>query len=340
MTRGRDVYFGDLFGSHAGDPSDSVLKFTETNFLSEGFPAEIPYTQGEITAVSFFPAQDTATGQGELVIFTDRGAVSFDLHLPRDQWKTSTFQQISLLNSSARGHRAVVMVNSDLWIRSDAGWRAYRQARSQATGWYQLPQSTEVTPWIKADTPALLQFGSAIHFDNRLLVTSNPVPNSGRLYHNGLLVAGFLSVLSSFGQASRPAWDGHWGKLRILQLVSGTFKGQERAFAFGLDDDEQTQLFEISTQDSQDFDGPITSEIEFRSHNFNSPFNEKQLYGADIWVDKVSQPVTMDLTFRADSGNDYLPWKTFKQIRPAGGFCGEVNLRGLPDLGQWVCAPA
>jgi hypothetical protein len=64
VTRGRDVYFGDLFGSHEGDPSDSVLKFTETNFLSEGFPAEIPYTQGEITAVSFFPAQDTATGQG------------------------------------------------------------------------------------------------------------------------------------------------------------------------------------------------------------------------------------------------------------------------------------
>jgi hypothetical protein len=80
--------------------------------LNEGL-AEIPYTNGDITAASF-PSQDTATGQGGLVIFTDRGAVSFDLHLPRDQWKTTTFQRNCSLNSTAPGHRAVTMVKASM----------------------------------------------------------------------------------------------------------------------------------------------------------------------------------------------------------------------------------
>ncbi len=333
VTRDRNIYFGDLFGSHDGDPSDSVLKFTETKFLNEGFPAEIPYSDGEITAAAFFPSQDTATGQGELVVFTDRGAVSFDLHLPRDQWKTSTFQQIALLNTTARGDRAVPMVNSDLWIRSDEGWRAYRQARSLATGWYQLPQSTEVNPWTIADTPNLLRYGSAIYFENRLIATCNPVPNQGRLYHDGILVLDF-NVLSSFGQATRPAWDGHWSKLKTFQLVTGTFSGQHRAFAFGLDENNTTQLYELSTADREDWDGPITSEIEFRSHNWGEPFNEKNLYGADIWVDEVGPSVlNMELTFRADSSETYLPWKTIPNVRPPGT-CGDMTCGMVPTVGD------
>ncbi len=332
VTTGNQIYFGDLFGSHAGDPSESVLKFTETKFLSEGFPAQIPYIQGNITAAAFFPSQDTATGQGELVIFTESGAVSFDLHLPRDKWKDSTFQSISLINSTAFGNRAVVMVNSDLWIRSLAGWRAYRQARAQSVGWYQLPQSTEVSPWTDADTPSLLNFGSAINFNNRLIVTCNPVPNNGRLYHNGMLSLDF-NVLSSFGQATRPAWDGHWGKLKVLQLVSGTFRGEHRAFAFGLDSDNATQLYEITKNDREDFDGPITSEIEGRSHNFNAPFNEKNLYGADIWMDDTGPGgVAMELSFRPDSSASYLPWKTTSETLTPGD-CGNITCGGVPTVG-------
>lgn len=330
VVRGRDIFFGDLFGSHTGAPSDSILKFTETSFLNEGFPASIPYTLGDITGASFFPSQDTATGQGELVIFSDGGAVTFDLHLPRDQWKSTTFQQISLINSTARGSRAIVMVNQDLWIRSDEGWRAYRQARSQSIGWTQIPQSTEVSKWLNADTPNLLRYGSAINFDNRLLSTCNPVPNQGRLYHDGILALDF-DVLSAFGQASRPAWDGHWGKLKTFQLVSGTFQSKHRAFALALDENDQTALYEITKDGTKDFNGPITSEIEFRSHNFSSPFNEKNLYGADIWVDEITEPVTMDLTFRPDSSEDYLPWKTFNPINPVGE-CGAISCGMCPTI--------
>jgi len=330
VTKGRNIYFGDLFGSHAGDPSESVLKFTETKFLNEGFPAEIPYSQGEITAAAFFPSQDTATAQGELVIFTESGAVTFDLHLPRDKWKDSTFQQISLLNSTANGQRAVVMVNSDLWIRDNPGWRAYRQARALALGWYQLPQSTEVTPWIDADTPELLRYGSGINFQNRLLVTCNPRPNQGRLYHNGILSLDF-DVLSAFGQATRPAWDGHWSGLRTLQLVAGKFKGRQRAFALALDEDDKTALYEITKDETDDASGPITSEVAFRSFNFDAPFNEKNLYGADVWLDEIRESVSMEMSFRPDSMQTYLPWKTFKPIVPSG-VCGEITCGGVPTI--------
>ncbi len=233
----------------------------------------------------------------------------------------------------------MTMVNADLWIRSDEGWRAYRQARAQATGWYQLPQSTEVSPWTNADTPNLLRYASAISFNNRLIVTCNPIPNQGRLYHDGILSLDF-DVLSGFGQATRPAWDGHWGKLKTLQLVTGTFSGQHRAFAFGLDENNVTQLYEISAEDREDFDGPITSEVEFRSHNFNSPFNEKQLYGADIWADEIApSALTMELSFRPDSSSDYVPWKTVSDIRPPGT-CGEVNCGMCPTIGNGFVARA
>jgi hypothetical protein len=95
----------------------------------------------------------------------------------------------------------------------------------------------------------------------------------------------------------------------------------------------ETQLYEISTDDKDDWDGPITSEIEFRSHNFNSPFNEKNLYGADVWVDEVTSPMTADLSFRPDSTSTYLPWKTLGEVRPPGT-CGELTCGGVPTVGK------
>jgi hypothetical protein len=223
-------------------------------------------------------------------------------------------------------------VNGDLWFRSDDGARSYRQARAEIQGWARLPMSTEIRQWMDADTKELLRFGSSIQFHNRLIATCTPRWNQGKVYHNGLTSLDF-DVLSSFGQASRPSWDGHWSKLKFLQLVSGKFHGVSRAFAFGLDENGENQIFELSESDALDFDGPISWELTPRSMDFDSPFNEKELLMADVWVDDVrtNDPVTIHAYYRPDQHPDWQDWKTLPAIN-GRGTCQAVTCGGVPTV--------
>jgi hypothetical protein len=295
VVQDRDVAFGDLYGSHdLPDPADSLPLFTERNFIAEGFDAAIPFQQGVATGMVFFPQLDTSTGNGQLLVFAERGAAAFILTLPREQWKTSQFQILALLTTGLRGHRAIGVVNEDLWFRGDDGMRTFRQARSESTGWAHIPVSTNVKQFLDVDTGRLLKFASAIYFDNRIICTASPYWNQGRPYHTGMVVADF-EVLSSFGTKFRPSWDGHWQKyntnMRINQLVTGTFEGITRGFFFGLDENNQNQLYEISVTDRDDWDGQrIDWEFVTRAFDFKgqtTPFEENELYDGDIWMREV-----------------------------------------------------
>lgn len=336
VVHGREIAFGDLYGSHDGaegkrnftDPGDSVLLFTESTFLNEGFNASIAFSLGAITGLRFAPQQDSSVGDGELLAFSETGVSSFFLSLERRFWKDSAFQRVTLINIGGRGHLMIVSFNGDLWFRSDDGWRSYRQARAEQQGWAHLPLSNEVRPYMDADTARLLKHGSAINFNNRLIGTCTPRTNQGNIYHNGLTSLDF-DVLSSFGQATKPAWDGHWKKLKFLQLVAGKFKGVNRAFAFAIDGAGLNQIYELSTNDARDFDGPIECEITGRSMDFESPFNEKDLFRGDIWVDEVRDPVTITASYRPDQHPDWQEWQTLPVINPQGT-CQAITCGGVP----------
>lgn len=330
-VRNRELTFGDLYGSNDGtDPGDAVIMFTEATFLNEGFNAAIAFTLGEITGLHFAPQQDSAVGDGELLAFSENGVSSFFLSQPREQWKDSAFQRVTLLNIGGRGHDMVVSFNGDLWFRSDDGWRSYRQARAEIQGWAHLPMSTEVRAYMDADTARLLQYGSAINFGSRLISTCTPRTNQTRLYHNGLIALDF-DVLSTFGQATRPAWDGHWSKLKFLKLVTGKFDGVNRAFAFALDADGRNAIYELTENDADDWDGPIAWQIETRSMDFNSPFNEKKILGGDIWIDDVSDSTTISAFYKCDQQPDWQTWQTLDAISKTGT-CQEITCGGVPTV--------
>ncbi len=310
------IYFGDLFDSKGGGDTD-LLGFTETRVINEGFPSALPSFMGQPTAVAFVPTQDTATGVGDCLVFGERGVESFFLSIPRTQWKDSQFQKTALLGIGNAGHRSVAIVNQDLWFRDPAaGWRSYRQARAMANEWTQVPMSTEVGKWIDAETSDLLSYCSAIDFNNRLITTVTPIPNQGRLYHNGALSLDF-DILSSFGRDAAPAWDGHWSNrsldalagLRVTKLVKGTFSGKERAFAFYLDANNENQLAEINSAPVGEDDlGPITSRLITRSMDFDSEFNEKELYGGDLFVEEVEAHTDINVEYRPDQIATWSPW--------------------------------
>jgi hypothetical protein len=300
----RDVAFGDLYGSHnLPDPADSVILFTERNFLAEGFDAAIPFTQGIATGAMFFPQLDTSTGNGQLMVFAERGAASFFLSLPRELWKTSQFQILSLLTTGLRGHRSISVVNEDLWFRSDDGMRSYRQARSEQGGWAHIPLSNNVKQYFGNDSDRMLKYASSIYFDNRIITTTSPMWYQGRPMHWGLVSVDF-DIISAFSgspdspQTSKPAWEGQWTLSQFIfptQLLTGSFNGVTRAFLFGIDNNNQNQLFELSKDDKEDWDDQcIHWEIVTRGMDFSkltpqasTPFNEVELYDGDLWLSDV-----------------------------------------------------
>ena len=313
----RDIAFGDLYGSHTlPDPADSLILFTERNFLAEGFDAAIPFSQGKVTGMAFFAQLDTSTGNGQLMAFAERGSASFFMSIPRDQWKTSAFQVLSLLTTGLRGHRTVSVVNEDLWFRSDDGVRSYRQARSEPSGWAHIPLSTNVRQYLENDSDFLLKYASTIYFDNRIICTTSPFWNNGRPAHEGLLAVDF-DVISSFAgspqapQTSKPAWEGQWitSRFRPVQLLTGIFNGKTRAFCFGLtdelDDDgnpvldpngvpfQVNQLYEISKDDKDDFVNEripwefVSRTLDFQQTQESTPFTENEVYDGDLWLREI-----------------------------------------------------
>jgi hypothetical protein len=296
----RDVAFGDLFGSHDfDDPADSLILFTERNFLTEGFDAAIPFSMGVPTGMAFFPQLDTSTGNGQLLVFAERGAAAFFLSLDRTLWKTSLFQILALITTGMRGHRSVCAVNEDLWFRAEDGFRNFRQARSESQGWAHIPNSTNVRQFLDVDTQWLLKYASAIYFDNRIIGTCSPSWNQMRPVHAGLVVVDF-DILSSFGQRYKPCWDGHWQKQRPLgnpyvqvsQLLTASFSGLTRAFFFGLDANGQNQLYELTLDDKDDYDGLVEWEMVSRSLTFaqqGETYNENELYDGDIWLRDIQE---------------------------------------------------
>lgn len=331
----RQIIFGDLYGSHdEPDPGLSVLKFTETGFLHEGGAASISFSLGKISGLHFVPQQDSSVGDGELLCFSENGMTTFQMALPREEWKESKFQRVVLYNVGARGWRAVLSIGEDVWFRSDDGWRSYRQARAEQGGWTHLPMSTNVRTWTETDTVKLLDYGSAIYFNNRLIATCSPYPNSGKLFHNGLLSLDF-DVLSTFGQATRPAWDDHWTSIGITQLVAGNFNGEDKAFAFSTNLNIPHEITKTSHSDYYHISGTvpasITWELVLRSMDFESPYNEKELFGADYWLDKVANETEISVWYRPDQHPEWTFWQALPVVSPVG-VIQNITLGGVPTL--------
>lgn len=325
-----EIIFGDIYNGKLNLGLD-VLGFTETTFLNEGGSTALPPAMGRPTAARFYPQQDTSSGQGELIIYGESGAESFFLSLPREQWKDANFQREALIGIGAYGHRNVIDVNGDQWFRSNDGDRSYRQARAQVNQWSQIPLSTPVRKYRDVETAWLLQFGSSIHFDNRRISTATPIYNGGRVYHEGFLSLDF-DILSAFGKEFEPAWDGfsYSEDFKVLQVVKGVFDGQERAFAFCIDENDENALYEITGTGIDDATGPIPWEIVTRRFDFQNPLELRNLLGGDLWISDVvsNDGVEVDVWFRSDEQEEWIHWHSFTAI-PQNGAFGVLN-HGIP----------
>jgi hypothetical protein len=331
---------GTVSKFNAGQDAD-LLRFTETTFLNEGGNLAPAGKYGAITALTFLPLQDTATGQGDLIAFCERGAVTFQVSAPRAGWKDIQGFQRVLFDNIGSTSESILPVNGDLFFRSKEGngIRTYRNARAEAGNYGQTPISAEIDPVLRQDTLWMLDMVSFANFDNRLLMTclprqfprratnqaqadtfaTEPVPT----LYGGLAVLDFQS--SSVGRGKAAAvFDGVWTGLRIVKLVQGTFDGDPRCYAVCLHEDDsgrRIELWQITKDEEYDtpIEGPrrIDAGIVTKAFNLGDQMSLKKLIRCDLWFDDLGGgndfPFECELAYRPDDYPNFTTWQRFER---------------------------
>ena len=305
--RATDIVYGD--GTRA-----SVLKETENTFLNEGGDFAVPSDSGGITAMAVPGNPDTSLGQGPLLIFTPRYVFSINAPVDRDVWKNLNYpiQAISLLTSGALGARSAITVNGDVFYRAVDGVRSFIIARRSFNDWGNTPISNEVLNIIDNDQTDLLWASSAVVFDNRLLMTSQPRYNSEGVVHKSLVVLDF-DLITSLRKKFPPAWAGIWTGLDVLQVLKTENAYGDRCFSIARGLDGTIQIWEISKTEKFDnnlADGKkeIQWLVQTRAYNFELPFGLKRLDSGDIFIDSLDGDVSFNIEYRPDQYPGWIEW--------------------------------
>jgi len=300
----------------AGKSSDA-LNFSETTFINEGGNLLIPLYMGPIKFLTFLPVQDVATGQGDLIAMGANGAVSFSVTVPRDKWKETVGFQRVLFSDIGSLSSSSVCINGDIYFRSRQGngIRTYRSARSEFGGFGMAPISAELDRVFSQETISYLSQVSMIHFDDRLLITCDPVKTNNKLTYKGIIPLDFRPCSVNNGKTGA-IYDGVWRGLLVVQLLKITLDSEDRAFAICYHDN-LFQVWEITKdayvdKNPQEKDSAIKSLVLTRGYEFESPFSEKKLLHGDLWFSDLGGVSTkkfeVDLKFRPDSNPNWTDW--------------------------------
>jgi hypothetical protein len=207
-----------------------------------------------------------------------------------------------------------VAANGDTFMRSIDGLRSLILARRDFATWGNVPISHEVQPILSQDDKALLQYGSAIVFDNRLLFTAQPTQDNQGVYHPTAVVLNF-DPLSSLGKKSPPVYDGFWDGLNVLQYITGLYNGVQRAFAFVLNETLNViELWEILATDAATDDAGVriawnfATGALFKDLDIKGPFDFCQLMDGEVFVDNVLGTVDFQVSYKPDEYAAWVPW--------------------------------
>lgn len=308
----RKIFPGDF----VNEDGTSVIKFTEIDSLNGGGAITPSLSSGDITALKFTTRPNTPTGVGQLLCFTRSNVTSFNPIPNRALWGSIEFGSIALITSGAVTGYSTVSVNGDIFYRAPDGIRSFiMAARDFDNQWGNTPQSYEMLRVMEQDTDQLLQFSSAVYFDNRLLMTCIPRPWKTRCFHEGLVALNFDNV-SSIYDKSVASYDGLWVGTQIYGLTSGYVDGEQRCHMLVKGEDNVTELWEIEKSknfdthpSSFDNDGiPITSVLELGSFTFGDITRFKHLFNAEAWYDQIIGPFNRDYKFRPDEYPCYVDW--------------------------------
>lgn len=329
----RSFVGGDLAYSVTGTVYD-VLTETQNQFLTSGSFA-LPSTAGFITGMKTVAVQDSVLGQGPLIVFGQYGSAAVNAPFDAAQWQTlaSPIETVCLVSQGPTSQESIVNINGDLWYRSRDGVRSFMVARRDHGTWVNTPLSHEIERVLDRDDPYLLQFASAVDFDNRRLETVSPYRATfSGVEHGtgwrGLSVLDFKPVSSMF-ERTQPCWDGLWNGLSILQILTVNCYGIDRCFMFTLSAAHEIELWELSrTNQFDNLVDLIQWQIETRSMGFDDKAELlKRLERTETWFEQLAGSLAYRIRYRPDA---YGGWIDLD----AGSFCAQTGMCTPP-----TCTP-
>ena len=331
IARNNELFAGDLVNSYV----DAQLRFSEILYLTGGGAFGF---DDVITALGIVPGPDTTTGEGDLVVFTRKSVNAVRSYIyNRELWQDTVGMQRFVFDGVGEvSHESLAGTANDLYFRSRAGVMAFRKTTAEKmSSAVILTDSAEAARVLDFDTDRWIQNVDAVFFDSRYLVCAAPVIQPVHSSYSGgfnvvhrSLVSADLAPGSLRGEALPAAYDGEWTGLQISKLIVGSFRTRERCFALCCGTDGHNALYEVTTDavcdtDSTSTNVPITSSIEFRRMDFNSPQEIKELVRADIGFSDIFGP---DVSPSATQQSPTFSWKfsfrpdyfpTFFQVQTA-----------------------
>lgn len=328
---GRAYLAGDIVGTNNTAAStgtapyqfrDAILNVDENSYLSGGGVFVVPTNAGNIRAINHTANLDSALGEGQLLVFTRKSIYSVNVTPDRSQWQvlTEPLQRVAQQNFGTTSDRSVVPVNGDLFMQSSPNGdvRSFIMGLRYFQQWGNLPISRNMNRVLQFNDRELLQYGSGIEFDNRLLQTVLPFETAVGVAHKGIMALDF-DLISSFEEKLPPAWEGMYEGLDFLQLFSGDFGGLQRAFAVVLSRETgQIEVWEMTTQDRFDSQAGVSGDrvtwyLESPAYTWGNPFGLKQLETLELWIDKILGTVEFEAYYKPDSWPCWIPWHAWTE---------------------------
>lgn len=288
---------------------DSILHVTENPLATAGDGFQVPSNGGNINAITHPANLDAALGQGRLTLLCEKSLYQLTVPVDRSAWQSvdndnAPLQTEVMTGSGTLAERSAVSHNGDLFYQgADNSVRSFSMAVRYFGTWGNLAISSNVDRALKRNDMSLMRFASSIVFDNRLLQTAMPISTVNGVAFQGILALDF-DIISNLQEKKPPAWDGMYDGLNVLQLFRGSFGGKERAFAAVAEPDNSIAIYEFEPTEKTDtvVDARrITWYVETAAYTFGKEFELKKLDGGEIWIDRVSGTVDVEVYYRPDA---------------------------------------
>ena len=296
---------------------ENILRFDENNYLNEGgdFIARVfgaPSDSGEIRAIISGAMTNAQLGEGPCQVGTPNQVFTLNLPFDRTTWKNlSNALQTCNPIMGPLGQDSTVRHNSDLFYRALDGIRSYILAQREFGTDGNTSISGEVNDILEYDTQSLLEFGSAVVWENQLIHTISPVQSARGVWHRGFVVRDFepeAATQRDYGAI----WNGVWTGVRVLKVVSGMIDGVSRCFMYVLSDAQEIELWEMDSNRATDEGNvPISWSVDFPSLNCGDSDRFKTLQTGRVIISGLVGSLSVKVKYRTDLSPCYQLWDQF-----------------------------
>ena len=301
---GRYLLAGDVL--QTGKP-DSVLKYTEIQYINGGGALAVPAEMGDIKALAFMQNAMTGTGLGSLLALCEGGVCAFAVQNARDQWMETNMGTILFTTNGCVGPMATQPVNNDLMFLSQDGLRSLRHTTSSVAGsgiiFENKPLSeavqkvwTESAEWAWEHS-SMCYANNRVYFlskawrghkleevPNKTLVASDPYGEVGEadeirepIEEVRFKAIVSLSPVAASGLEKSVVFNGVWTGYEFMQILAGNLQGNTQPLLLARDADGALQLLSISNV--QGNDGESMTEARVYTGAFDFVYGIEQVTG-------------------------------------------------------------